>query len=609
MYYKDDALPFVLEFFTGNQEHQIKNVTDFWDGHQEVAANSIRNLIQVKEGVQIGVRLYSKEGHNFDYNAKVVIETSTYDEIGQQILFTVPISQRNNNDYLYKNESKREFPWRMGVYFIEVHYQNKSYISGIFVAPIHLSIDQVQHLHLLLEKEVEGICYELMYTSKSTSSDYLVLKSKSYYDYVLTLVNKKEKIVSTLSRLQRSIPEQVITDYVPNLYQKKTDHKSLRWKTIRGTSMELNKKKVLSVNIPENRWIKHILISWKNDMLNIEKELEEDYKRELMIIHSKEEEKLQREQRRAVLWNEREISQASKDSLHSTIFRLSDDIKSAERKIAILVKWRKLINNIIGRLTFILTSTNLKEVELIKKRIHLKNRNYRDVYELYVDCKKSIFDDGNSKHVVQILKPTWKIYEQFVYFQVVSMLQKYGFGISDTCDLEKLQELNSGFCIELENEDLVAHVWYDKVIHLREDAKVYNDDFFASQLIQPDIRIDLYKKGEHHVFISMLVLDAKHRKYKSLFSDAFTSIVAIQLSKYQNIFYRGEHTVQSRRRSVISSVLCVYSRDTEAQVKTEDFPYVFIQLFPDLNKDQMIGYDELYQEFANWLNESKSEYC
>jgi hypothetical protein len=607
MHYNADSLPFELEFFTDDSAFNTKRVKEYW-GKNEVSPRSTQDLLQIKEGIQIGVRLYAKEGFEPDSGAKVVLQSGTYDEDGKQIELNVPLTDRYCNDYLFKNEKNQVFPWRLGVYFFEVHYGDYTYASAVFVSPIHLTTEQVQHMHLLLEREIEGICYELIYTSKSIGNEHEFLESKSYYDYVLRLMNEKERVNAAISYVQRNLLTQVKTAYAKQPFQQKVDHKSLRWKEIRGNTFELNKKKVLSSDIPQNRWLKHVLTSWKQELIQVQKQIEDDCKMQLNVIRVKEEEKKLNEERKKTLWNEREISQESKDSMKSKTFRLEDEIKKAGRQFGVLNRWNYMVENIIGRFAFVVYSTELNEVPSGRKKPQLKERNYRLISDLYEEGRKVLFGEMKSNHVVQILKPTWKIYEQFVFFQVVDILRKHGFTVSDACDLDVLRELQSGYCMVMESEDLLVHIWYDKLIYLREDAIATGEAFFSTRLIQPDIRIDLYIKGDQPVFLSTIALDAKHRKYKSLHNQNFTSIVFTQLSKYNNIYFLGKNTAQSRRRSVVSSVICVYSRDRDAPIKQEEIPLVFIQLFPELDQDQITGYPELRAEITDWIDENKTSF-
>lgn len=606
MHYKADDLPFDLEFFTDNSLDKISQVKEYW-GKGQVAPQSTRDLIQIKEGIQIGVRLYAKEGHYADENAKVVLESGNYDEEGKQIMLQIPITHPNSLEYLFKNRKNEVYPWRLGVYFFEVHYGDVIYASAIFVSPIHLSMEQVQHMHLLLEKEVEGICYELIYTSKSTGNQFEALEGKAYYSYVLRLMNEKEKIYSALSYIERNLHTEVRTQYVEQPFEGKVDHKSLRWKTVHGNLMDFNKKKILSFDTLQNRWLKHVLLLWKQDLIRVEKQIGEDCKACLNKTRIKEEEKKVIEERHRLLQYEREISRASLESMESKKYRLGDEIKKIEREYQVLTRWDDLVKNIIGRFSYLLTTTEIIDVERSAKKPLLKDHNYRLISELYEEGKKVLFGNVKSQHVMQILKPTWKIYEQFVYFQVVDIFKRNGFRVSEECDVDSLLDLKTGYCIEMENESMLVHVWYDKLIYMREDAVATNELFFSPQLIQPDIRIDLYEKGGALAFLSSVALDAKHRKYKSLHNEKFTTHVVTQLSKYNNIYYLGKNTtLQNRRRSVVSTVICVYSRDRDAKVKQEEIPFVFIQLFPELDQDEITGYRELRDEIVGWVNENSS---
>ncbi|CAG7651703.1 hypothetical protein ACFQI7_27905 [Paenibacillus allorhizosphaerae] len=602
MRYNADSLPFEVEFFTGATPSSTQKVAEFWS-RGAVSPKSIDHLVSIKEGVQIGARLFAKDGFEKDDKARLVIQSGTYDEEGKQIEINIHITSQGTMEYIFNHERNQIFPWRLGVYFFDVHFGDAIYSSAIFVSPIHLSTSQVQYMHLLLEQEVEGICYDLIYTSKSTGNEHEFLNSKSYYDYVLRLMNEKHNIDAALYALQRNLITQVKTDYQEGPSEKKVDHKSLRWKAVRGESFSLNKKKNLTCDIPANQWIKHVLLFWKQDLAYIEKDIDEDCKQLQLLIRSKEEEKRSNEERKRNWWNDRELSQESRDSMKSIMHRIEDDIKKAERQLNILTRWNQLVKNLIGRFGYLLSSTELSIVTRARSKPQLKDQNYRKLTELYEKSSTLLIGNSKSNHVVPILKPTWKIYEQFVYFQVIDILRKCGFSVRPCCDVESLRDMASGHCIELEDDETILHVWYDKHVYIKEDAVASGDMFFSSRLIQPDIRIDMYKKEQRPVFLSTLAMDAKHRRYKSLHNENFTSNVSSQMLRYAQIFYRGEYTAASRRRPVVSSVLCVYSRDSEAPIKKEELPIVFIQLFPEIDHDQLTGYKELMGEIHEWLKE------
>ncbi|WP_159885180.1 hypothetical protein [Paenibacillus puerhi] len=602
MRYSADSIPFEVEFYTDATPTNTQKVDEFWS-RGAVSPKSIDHLVSIKEGIQIGARLFTKDGFEKDDKARLVIQTGTYDEEGKQIEINIPIASQGCIEYIFNYERNQIFPWRLGVYFFEVHYNDAIYCSAIFVTPIHLSTSQVQYMHLLLEQEVEGICYDLIYTIRSTSNEHEFLDSKSYYDYMLRLMNEKDHIDAALYALQRNLISEVKTDYQEGPFEGRIDNKSLRWKALRGESFCLNKKKTLTCDIPANQWIKHVLYFWKQDLAHIEKDIDEDCKQLQLLIRSKEEERRSNEERKRNWWSDRELSQESRDSMRSIMYRIEADIKKAERQYNILTRWNQLVKNLVGRFGYLLSSTELSMVTRARRKPHLKDQNYRKLTELYEESSISLIGGSKSNHVVPILKPTWKIYEQFVYFQVIDILRKCGFSVRPSCDAESLRDMASGHCIELEDDGTILHVWYDKHVYIKEDAIASGDMFFSSRLIQPDIRIDMYKKEEQPVFLSTLAMDAKHRRYKSLHNENYTSNVSSQMLRYAQIFYRGEHTTASRRRPVVSSVLCVYSRDREAPIKKEELPIVFIQLFPEIDQNHLTGYRELKEEIHEWLKE------
>jgi hypothetical protein len=314
------------------------------------------------------------------------------------------------------------------------------------------------------------------------------------------------------------------------------------------------------------------------------------------------------EAKKNLIWHEREVSKETRDSIKSIAFRIEEEIKKAERELSVLVRWCKFINGIIGRFSYVLDSTNLNSVERGLQKPYLKDRNYRALSDAYEDCRKVLHGEDKPNHIVQILKPTWRIYEQFSFFQVVTMIKNLGFELKSKLEIDALLDLHSGFLLELDNEQFLIHIWYDKLIYLREDAKSIGDFFFSTRLIQPDIRIDLYQKGDQPLFLSSIALDAKHRKYKSLYNENFTTNVFTQLSKYTSIYYQGLTTSLNRRRSVVSSVICLYSRDKDAPVLQEELPLVFIQLFPEINEDKITGRKELAKELAEWISQNETSF-
>ncbi|MCD1257657.1 hypothetical protein B5M42_002235 [Paenibacillus athensensis] len=602
MYYNAEDVPFVLEFFTSRSSNDAQKALYFWAPHQMPA--SFSHFTSVKENIPLGIRLYAKSGC-LPGGAKVVLESSTYDEFGKQKKITIPGTTLDYYEYVFMPNSRDEFPWRLGVYFLEVHIGQDVYGSGILVCPIHLSPEQVQHMHHLLEQEIEGMIYDLIYTQTSTSQEHEILKAKSYYDYVLRLINEKELLNASLMQIERNPLSVIETSYKAGPYQEKQDQKSLRMKEVRGHAVEVNKKKRLTMDLPANRWMKHVLLTWKNVLLSVGAAIETDLTQSLAVMAKKEEEKRASEIRKQQYYNARDISSEAQNSMNGRIHRLATEITIAQREVGVLSRWHETVQQMIGRLIYILVSTDFKDIPRGHHKPPLKERHYRTISEWVEEGRRVLHGRESTRHIVRVLKPTWKVYEQFAYFQVVEILKRMGFRASSQTALDQLRELRSGTQLVLENEEYIIHAWYDRVVDLREDALRAGDFFFSRQVIQPDIRLDLYQKGNDPFLLSSVAMDAKHRKYKSLYNQSYTNEVSTQLSKYLNINYAGQNTTsRNRRSSVVHRVICLYSKDDDAEVFHDEQPLLYIQLFPNIEDGLITGQDELYRELAAWFEET-----
>jgi hypothetical protein len=602
MHYNAEEVPFVLEFFTNRSSEYVQRAHYFWALHQMPA--SFSHFISVNENIPLGIRLYAKSG-SLPEGSKVVLESSTYDEFGRQKKITIPETTRYYHEYVFMPNTEDEFPWRLGVYFLEVHIGQEVYGSGIMVSPIHLSQEQVQHMHHLLEQEIEGMIYDLIYTQTSTSQEHEMLKSKSYYDYVLRLINEKDLLSASLMQLERNPLSAIETTYTAGPFQAKQDHKSLRIKEVRGNVVEMNKKKRLTLDLPANRWIKHVLLTWKNELLSVGAAIETDLTQALSMMAKKEEEKRASEVRKRQYFNARDISNEARSSMEGRILRLANEIVKAKREVGVLSRWHEMVQQVVGRIIFILVSTDLKDIPRGQHKPPLKERHYRVISYWVEEGRRVLLGRESARHIVRVLKPTWKVYEQFVYFQVVEIIKRMGFLASSPAAMDQLLELRSGTQLVFENEEYIIHAWYDRVVDLREDALLAGDFFFSPQVIQPDIRLDLYQKDKEPLLLSSVAMDAKHRKYKSLYNKSYTNKVSTQMSKYLNINYAGQNTTRrNRRSSVVHRVICLYSKDNDAEIFHDEQPLLYIQLFPNVENGLITGQEELYRELATWFEET-----
>lgn len=607
MLYNINSLPFDIEFRSNyKDEKERKQTVSYVADRNHNFSLREETLIIFREQIPLGVSFHFKDSFKQDdiEEAKLVFQSGSYDEYGKQENIIIPFTKEKIKNYnLFDYKNNQDFPWRLGIYFFEIYFLNDIYICPFTVLPIHFTEQQVKKIHFLLESQLENICYELVYTTMSTAKEDEFLKTKSYYDYAMRIINQENIIKNTLIQFGRKINGSIQTSYKKQFFQKKIDNKSLKFSSMKNSQIEFNKKKIISFDNSENRWIKHVLYTWKNDIINVVKLIINDLQklnRELKIQDYELELAIKRKK---FVLNEWAASENSKKATISNVKKIEEKKRISSLQIALLQRWSDKLQNIVNLLSYTLETSELNNLEIGKKKPNLKLEIYRTLTSLYEYSHKIIHEENGSNQEVRVLKPTWKIFEYYVYFQVIQTIKNLGFEINkfSTYQLEDLLSISSGSGMNLENEEFSINIWYDRQINLKQEADRLNDNYYSTQNMRPDIRIDLYQK-EQNTHLSTLILEIKHKRFRSLYNSKFTTSVVDQLSKYRLIYYSNRN-LKRRNSSVIDKVLCIYSFDESADVRIEGDPDTFIQLFPDMNSDLVIGQNELLEEIQSWMDD------
>ncbi|MBB2482838.1 hypothetical protein H5P36_22000 [Bacillus sp. APMAM] len=169
------------------------------------------NLAVINENMQIGVSFYADHKDAYDPDANIIIQTSIFTENGMQKeecsqlqLVESPIT------WLYEDTSNEDYPWRMGVYHIEIHYKCEKYVSGVFVQPLHLSIDQVLLMHDYLEKQIDEVIYDFNYSNRTSSAPLNENMTRYwYYDYTRFIKVIHEEFMYMMTVISKSPIEAV----------------------------------------------------------------------------------------------------------------------------------------------------------------------------------------------------------------------------------------------------------------------------------------------------------------------------------------------------------------------------------------------------------------
>lgn len=616
-----ESLPFEVNFVvpgTDGRPNKPIPIQVFWETESEMD----RSLFQfIHEGVPLEV-IFRSELEVASRDSVLYIETSRFNEMGDHQPFSIPLERESFTLFTrdQRDSEQEEFPWRLGNYFIKVRIGDRNYYSGIQVVPNNLTLEQVNQIHDRLENEVEGLCYEFILSQKAfTESDIEESPERWYYDYVMWILDRKELIQGFLQSIERNPHDDVKTEYNVSTRAGRQDARTERWlQTSHGMSYNqgitpplfaLNRMKQINLDTAPNRWIKKIVSMWKSELMEVSKLLVTDIETmqqeetQLKISMDQAKELIER------LQKARDVYDKYKKVSRSQFLQTQAKRNAIQKRRLILVDWLRVVESLLGRFSYFLAHSFFLNVSEIGTKPRLKQRDYFRLNELFEECRQIKKEDGDARLYKKILRPTWRVYEYFVYFEIIDALHDLGFeiiqGIPARVESLNEQGIEDGTCVVLENEKGQLHIWFNKMLPFTwPDAQQQGESFYLfGEHRWPDIRVDYYKRmasGNFQYSKHSLVADAKLTKFRYLQNpDGLPTKAQAQLTTYLNVSYRT--TV----RHVVDRVLCLYSGLGESRAALRQVhPITFIQLFPNPDDlEDVWGYNELRETLESWLRD------
>ncbi|KIL48365.1 nuclease domain-containing protein [Jeotgalibacillus campisalis] len=608
----DISLPVSLFVFHGNYRTQVNEV------YLKNTYTKSQNPINFKEELKTGFQFFIDTEEDWDEDAKIEIQTSLYNNEDTQEHIQYPLNKEPLINWVYQNKSNETFPWRMGTYMLNIIYKGVSYTTSIYVTPLYLTDQQVSIIHNYLEKKVEGLIYDLVYSSKNVKTQDEV-QTNWYFDYAKYMMRHKTIVNFNLLKLENEPKTKLISAYQVKRNIGIIDKKSIRWETSsHGVSKNssnsypnyfFNRIKKEEYNNTVNQWMKTILFNWSGDIHNVTDfitKAQDSIKIKLSSINRKLE-KL--ELRKDFIKLQREVARTEKVDLYVQTTTLKKDLDKYRNIYDQQHKWLDNLRSIHSRIVHLLYKSFLSEVERGKIKPLLTSSNYYLINEIFEKSKLIQKNAGDKEQFVKLYKPFWQIYEYYCLFTIIDCLNKCGFILKKDKEFDLLKsfyynEIPSGSHFLLEKSDLVIHCWYDKYHGDKFTAELNGDLFFTAQeKKRPDIKLDLYKKqlDGSLKFQGCLIFDAKFRKFSNMHNNDYATSTYQQLTNYSLFFYLGE---DRSTRPVVDKVICLYGSESKGPIKKEVFPLTYINLFPKLldnNEIEIKGEHEVLIEINKWI--------
>ncbi|MFB9859592.1 DUF2357 domain-containing protein [Salinicoccus siamensis] len=606
-HYKGEVLPFRCYF--EDRFGRPYEVEQLWKSEEDI---NVSRLTVLKENSRIGLQFYVDEREVHDSEAVCKIQTNIYDSSDEQVVFNHPLQVgRGRKKWLYQANDNEEFPWRMGVYFIEVFFGGERYVGGINILPHHLDESQVRHLHEYLNEQVQDIIYDFVYSNKTLSNDEGAdLPKYWYYDYARKIAEIYDEYMYCMTAIERNPHDYIQTSYKPSVRAGKIDHKSIRWASsnkglaknagVQQSNFQLNKKKIRNFDSKENRWLKNILLMWRKDLLEVSSYIENDLDSYQRKLKEQQDKHNKVKQEKGMLLAKSDTGENTKKDIKSQMYMLEKDIKKTRTKVSILNEQLGVLEKMESKLIFFLDNSFLRDVERGFRKPFLKKNQYFRVDAIFEELRKIRENKGEDTQMTPILKPTWQIYEYFCLFKVVKTFTDKGFEIvqgidDDVLNLYFEDRIQEGTKFVLENEEKTVHLWYDHYHPHTEEEAIERGEYFYTNLAKkkPDLKIDVFKKTEDgKLFDTSIVMDAKFSQLRNIYNSQYMNKTTEQLTEYYSFFSVLE---EAGFRACVDRVVCLYAGAGTQEVQKRLGVVTYLRFHPEIDEDgpRIVGEEEL----------------
>ncbi len=268
------------------------------------------------------------------------------------------------------------------------------YVSAIFVKPLRMSIEQVNRMHDYLEKQVDGLIFDFIYSNKTSSSPLENNLSTSwYYDYARYIKTIQEEFMYMMTMIVKSPIEVVRGGYQLETIPKKMDRKSIQWSlTIKGMTKNagstqsqfyMNKKKFSVYQTRENEWIKNIIVEWKHEVGLVKELLKKDYLKGIQMQKIKGQELEKRKEVQRSFIGKTDVAVSTKKDISSKIFMVEKELNDIEKMSSAFEALLDCIRVFESKIYYFSSETFLKEVSRGNRKPVLKKPSYLRVDTMY----------------------------------------------------------------------------------------------------------------------------------------------------------------------------------------------------------------------------------
>lgn len=509
-------------------------------------------------------------------------------------------------------KTENAYPWRCGYYEFCIVYQNQRFYGMIKIVPKNLEYDQLEWMHSNLNQQINGIMNDSQYFKKTSAT--LTQNGTMYFWPIIRFIEaNEERLLVAIQQFKSKLKRKQKKVYQLQRQVKKLDFTTIRWNLMHpsiSNATNLTMQPVIQEEnyLEEIRYAKNkvrkFILTIETLLTFVKYELMKDKKKMDQIDFQVQDiEKMMQNVVGNGSITEREKSKYRQSKLLKEI-ELEKLKKSVIEKNRITKSLDKLYDVYFREFTLGIFRTATDSLNA--KYPSSPSKVFLNfVYSLSLFDKK-VQEYGKKQMLLPVYKPTFLLYEYFVYFSLCSIFQKMGFTNHKDPVAEQIlmhikdDELMDGASIQLENSDWIINLVFNEIIEGSPQVSLLKGTNFFSgeESKKPDIRLDFFRK-KNNEYVGSIIFEIKYSPMFNIFQPVGNTKAMEQMYKYWGLKYVERINGKlAYVRKPIQEVICLYPGSNVHRKVLEAGCGTYIQFYPKKKgEDQydLIGEKELIE--------------
>lgn len=597
-------LPFVLSILIGTRGKEDKILLNQLTRYSKESYLFTYEIQELKRfSFQIEGEIEKKV--TFIWNNLYHFQQENLDD--QQYVF----SEGMKNILIYEHgKTENAYPWRCGFYEFCIIYQDQRYYGMIKIIPKNLDYDQLEWMHASLNQQINGVMNDSQFFKKSSAT--LTQNGTMYFWPIIRFIEaNEERLLIAIQQFKSKLKRKMEKKYELQRKLKRLDFTTLRWSLMHpsiSNSTNLTMQPILheenyfeEINYAKIK-VRKLLLTIETLLTFVKYELLKDKQKiEQIDYQVKDIEKMMQNVVGNGSITEREKAKYRQSKLlkEGELSKLNKSLLEKNRITHSLEK----IYDVYFR-EFTLGVFSLKNTTDKAKYPSNPSKVFLNFIHSLSLFDKKVKEYGRKQMLLPVYKPTFLLYEYYVYFSLCSIFQKMKFDNTKEPLAEQLlmhikdDELMDGASVELENKNWIINLVYNEIIEGSPQVSLLKGTNFFSgdESKKPDIRLDFYRKPKKE-FTGSIIFEVKYSPMFNIYQPVGNTKAMEQMYKYWGLKYVERLNGKLFYvRKPIQEVICLYPGSNIHRKVLEAGCGTYIQFYPKkkgVDQFDMFGEKEL----------------